>query len=619
MQLINSQDGSFHDGNPATGAAGTPLAAAWHNAVQGEIAAVVLAAGLALDPNNNAQMLTAIEALIEARSGNYLLDTGAANACVVALNPQINAYANGLPIKFRIAHSISGASTLNAGAGPVSLLRDDGTPTQNGDGPVGSIVSATFDATANGFLINSIVPSQVASLVAAILGASPVLGGAPTGTTPPLLDNSTKLATTAFVQQRGFSNCFAYNANTTLTNAVANAAVQCFGPPGTTFTLPVGSTMPVASFIWFFSQGAGTLIVTTQGDDSIWSGASAQPITLQKGDTLLLMSRGGNEWDVIGGTAALQFVNGPRMSSPVISGLTTISGNGSGATNVQISDPGNANGANVRVTGNGSVTPSKSVRVANGRYQVINDAYSAAILDMDDSGNLSVMGTVSASTQPQFDSSTKAATTAFVQRNGLAFQQGAGVGISTNTTIGLGQLGSWGALQAPGLTATLPALASCPLGSTFTVQGGTYGGTFKANGTEIINYANGSTGNTYPVLPGETLTFVANTVGGGGWYVVECGFGSPSFGSSLSTNGYQKLPSGLLLQWGQASGSSPVTITYPIAFAAGVFAILAAPNASANTTYGINTASVSLSQFNAYPNAASAGANAAFSWIAFGR
>lgn len=40
------------------------------------------------------------------------------------------------------------------------------------------------------------------------------------------------------------------------------------------------------------------------------------------------------------------------------------------------------------------------------------------------------------------------------------------------------------------------------------------------------------------------------------------------FGSSLAANGYQKLPSGLIIQWGTCTGitTSDVVITFPIAF-----------------------------------------------------
>lgn len=160
MQRIVSPDGLFHDGNPATGLIGTFLAAIWHNAVQEEIIAPITAAGLTLDPTNNGQLLAAILALIESKTGNYGLDTGAANSYVTALTPAVIAYANGLQVRFRAAHANTGQSTLNAGAGVVPLLRDDGTALQAGDVPANVIVGATYDSTLNAFLLNSIVASQ---------------------------------------------------------------------------------------------------------------------------------------------------------------------------------------------------------------------------------------------------------------------------------------------------------------------------------------------------------------------------------------------------------------------------------------------------------------------------
>lgn len=40
-----------------------------------------------------------------------------------------------------------------------------------------------------------------------------------------------------------------------------------------------------------------------------------------------------------------------------------------------------------------------------------------------------------------------------------------------------------------------------------------------------------------------------------------------SFGNSLATTGYQKLPGGLIIQWGFTStGSTGNTVTFPVAF-----------------------------------------------------
>ncbi len=49
------------------------------------------------------------------------------------------------------------------------------------------------------------------------------------------------------------------------------------------------------------------------------------------------------------------------------------------------------------------------------------------------------------------------------------------------------------------------------------------------------------------------------------------------FTASLNSNGYQKLPSGLIIQWGSwvasATTGNPVAVTFPIAFPNGIFAI----------------------------------------------
>jgi hypothetical protein len=60
MQRINSNDGFFHDGDPFNGVQGTMVTADWLNAAQEEIATVIAAAGLALDPAQHDQLLEAL-------------------------------------------------------------------------------------------------------------------------------------------------------------------------------------------------------------------------------------------------------------------------------------------------------------------------------------------------------------------------------------------------------------------------------------------------------------------------------------------------------------------------------------------------------------------------------
>lgn len=76
MDAINTPDGFFHPGNPATGQRGTYVTAEWLNGVQGEILAVIADGGQQPDPGNNAQMRDAILALV-ARRAREIYNEGA--------------------------------------------------------------------------------------------------------------------------------------------------------------------------------------------------------------------------------------------------------------------------------------------------------------------------------------------------------------------------------------------------------------------------------------------------------------------------------------------------------------------------------------------------------------
>ena len=95
----------------------------------------------------------------------------------------------------------------------------------------------------------------------------------------------------------------------------------------------------------------------------------------------------------LGELAAAQTWTGSNTFNGEIYGnLLTLNTSGSKQT-LYISDAG-GNGANIKLTGNGATTPSKFLRVFNGVFNIINSAYTAALLTLDDSGNLSVTGNV---------------------------------------------------------------------------------------------------------------------------------------------------------------------------------------------------------------------------------
>ena len=69
MQRINTADGLFAEGNPATSVKGTKLTKAWADSHQEEPVNVVLAAGLELDSEDDTQLLQAIKILAGLSSG----------------------------------------------------------------------------------------------------------------------------------------------------------------------------------------------------------------------------------------------------------------------------------------------------------------------------------------------------------------------------------------------------------------------------------------------------------------------------------------------------------------------------------------------------------------------
>jgi hypothetical protein len=65
------------------------------------------------------------------------------------------------------------------------------------------------------------------------------------------------------------------------------------------------------------------------------------------------------------------------------------------SSSISVTDRG-VNGANIKLVGSGASTPSKSMRVISGNFQIINDAYTAVPLQLDDIGNLTITGGITA-------------------------------------------------------------------------------------------------------------------------------------------------------------------------------------------------------------------------------
>lgn len=179
-------------------------------------------------------------------------------------------------------------------------------------------------------------------------------------------------------------------------------------------------------------------------------------------------------------------------------------------------------------------------------------------------------GNPTAPTPAQFDNDSSIATTEFVQRALGSYNGYTGISVSRSllpSDIGKAVFVASGGWQ---ITAPTPGSMGVPIGAAVT-----FFGTVGTNSTivpgpgAVINTATGSIPSV-SLKTGQSLTLVALT--NSLWQVLNstATLGeNESFAAALSANGYQKLPSGLIEQWGITGGAAqnvPVTVTFPIAF-----------------------------------------------------
>lgn len=178
----------------------------------------------------------------------------------------------------------------------------------------------------------------------------------------------------------------------------------------------------------------------------------------------------------------------------------------------------------------------------------------------------------SVTTPPQFDNDTSLATTAFVQRAIGGFGQSFGYG-TAGQTIAPNRVNSTINLFGTCSSIVLPLASACPVGSVIFFSGFSLDCAITRQGTDVI-WANGTNTSltSLTVKDGGSLMLVNK--GAGQWFAS----GTPvlkyanEFQASLAANGYQKLPSGLILQWGAAAtnASGTAVVSFPVAFPSAV-------------------------------------------------
>ncbi|ALX12062.1 hypothetical protein P350_11160 [Burkholderia cepacia JBK9] len=473
-------------------------------------------------------------------------------------------------------------------------------------------VLAQFTANFSGQ--NSVDDGTTATLLANLQAAINAAG-----ITAQQFDSSTSFATTAFVQRAlgNYAGASVVSASSTLTKAAAGQIIELNGSSTFTTTLPLSATVAVGGRMAFINQSGVDQNIATQGTESVWSylGGLVSSVVLHSGDSLELISRGG-QWDISGGSVALRYVQGASTQTPQqfdssskfattafvkqagvsfssVQGIATTaslnSGHvgaliwayGAGSTITLPPVAGVPNGATVTIgTPVGVTVKSNALETITNQYGAgsntlaLNAGEEAQFVSNGGAWYLSSYTTVLGTTPPQFDSTTKLSTTAFVQR---AIGNFSGFVLATSATT----LTAAAAGQLIELNGGSTFTTTLPVGSSV-VQGGKMAFVNQSNSNQTIatqgsdsiwSYAGGLV-SSMVLRPGDSLELVSRA---GQWDI--CGGSallqySSSFGSSIGTSGYQKLPSGLIVQWGAVaaiSANSSLNVTYPIAFPNGVF------------------------------------------------
>ena len=134
----------------------------------------------------------------------------------------------------------------------------------------------------------------------------------------------------------------------------------------------------------------------------------------------------------------------------------------------------------------------------------------------------------------------------------------------------------------------------------------------------LAQYISAELGVTAPQFDNDTslatTAFVRSEILGQGNAVYDA-----IFGKSLATSGYQKLPSGLIIQWGAQTNSSlgSGTINYPIAFTTAACALTATAT-SVSPGHTIKVSQTGNSGFTWEALDLAGFDTAAFTWIAIG-
>ena len=216
----------------------------------------------------------------------------------------------------------------------------------------------------------------------------------------------------------------------------------------------------------------------------------------------------------------------------------------------------------------------------------------------------------------QFDNSNAVASTSWVKAAGLMLAEQ--IALAASTTLTASQAGN--AIYAYGnttpITITLPLAASAAIGDMVfpIINASNYAVTVATQGSDTSTIPN------LVVGPGQSLIVMNNgtaswsqLVGSNGSTLSPLTVGNAvsateavalgQFTGSFTANGYQKLPSGLIIQWGGSatSVSGDVAVTWPIPFPNALLSAVATPTVTTSGAFvGYNSQTPTGAEFSGW-------------------
>jgi hypothetical protein len=270
---ISDPNAPYINGDPSIGRMGSiPPAAAFEQPMR-ELVSVITNSQLTPSDTDLQQVAKAVRS----QRMNYADDTGSANTLSVAYNPPISTYTIGLPLVVKIHTTNTGPSTIDAGAGRVSIRKPTGAEMGAGDLPAGGLAELVYDGT-NFQMIN--------------------FGGAGAG---------------------GPINTFLVNIPYTVDVGTPNTIIANFSPALTSYTAGMIFMVKIANTNTTFANinvnGLGLKPISAQGSTTAYP---LLPCDLVAGDVLIFVYDGSRFWiyanDIINIAVAFTVSNNTQIS-----------------------------------------------------------------------------------------------------------------------------------------------------------------------------------------------------------------------------------------------------------------------------------------------------------------